>query len=327
MSAANGLDVRDLCVSYGRSLPAVSDFTATVSSGRTLAVVGPSGAGKSTLLRAICGLVAPIRGDIFIDGESVAGRPPQARGAALVFASDALVRTMRVRENLRLVTRERDRDARIDDVATALDVAAHLEKYPRQLSTGERQRISIARAVLANPRVLLLDEPLAPLDPDLRVRVRDEIVHVRQRFDGPIVFVTHDHSDAMAVADELLVMIGGRIEDYGDPQRVYDRPATIRAAAFLGTRPMNLLPGQAFGWNDATAGFRPERARIVAEGGRLQGGVVRVERTGADVYVHVATNVGTVVVRTGAGNAPVIHAPVGIEIDEWDVCRFESHPA
>ncbi len=307
MNGERGLDVRGLVVQFARAgTPAIADVSFDVPPGRTLSVVGPSGAGKSTMLRAVCGLVRIARGEIAINGRSVVAEPPQARRAAMVFASDALARTMTVRENLGFVLRSRDGMDRVADVARALDVQSHLEKYPQQLSTGERQRVSIARAVLSDPAVLLLDEPLAPLDPDLRVRVRDEIVHVRERFAGPIVFVTHDHSDAMAVADDLVVLIDGRIEDSGDPQRVYDRPATARAAAFLGARPMNLVPGAVFGWDGGVAGFRPERASLASSGAPLRGRVERVERTGADVYVHVRTPYGVAIVRAPAPDAPGI---------------------
>lgn len=243
----------------------------------------------------------------------------------MVFASDALARTMTIRENLRFVLRSRNEAGRVDDVARALDVHAHLDKYPQQLSTGERQRVSIARAVLSDPAVLLLDEPLAPLDPDLRVRVRDEIVHVRERFAGPIVFVTHDHADAMAVADDFVVLMGGRIEDSGEPQRVFDHPATARAAAFLGSRPMNLVPGSAFDLPaNVVAGFRPERATLTGDGGRLRGQVERVERTGADVYVHLRTPHGVVIVRTPAVQAPALGSNLGIAVAEEDLCRYDE---
>jgi ABC-type sugar transport system ATPase subunit len=326
VNAGDGLDVRGLVVRYPRaSVPAVDDVSFSVPPGRTLSVVGPSGAGKSTLLRAVCGLVGIVRGKIAIDGRSVIEKTPQERRAAMVFASDALARTMTIRENLRFVLRSRNGADRVEDVARALDVHVHLEKFPQQLSTGERQRVSIARAVLSDPAVLLLDEPLAPLDPDLRVRVRDEIVHVRERFGGPIVFVTHDHADAMAVADDLVVMMDGRIEDAGDPQRVFDRPRTARVAAFLGARPMNLIPGSAFGWSDETvAGFRPERAALASGDTPLRGRVERVERTGADVYVHVRTSHGLVMVRTPASGAPGVGSDTAIAVAEEDLCRFDS---
>ena len=326
MNAGDGLEVRDLVVQYPRApSPAVAAVSFSVPPGRTLSVVGPSGAGKSTVLRAVCGLVRIARGEIAIGGRSVVRDTPQDRRAAMVFASDALARTMTVRENLRFVLRSRNGAERVEDVARALDVHAHLDKFPQQLSTGERQRASIARAVLSEPSVLLLDEPLAPLDPDLRVRVRDEIVHVRDRFAGPIVFVTHDHADAMAVADDLVVMIDGRIEDAGDPQRVFDRPRTVRAAAFLGARPMNLLPGKAFDWPQNTiAGFRPERATLTTGDRPLRGRIERVERTGADVYVHVRTQYGPVIVRSSSYSAPAVGSDTAIAVAEEDLCRYDS---
>jgi ABC-type sugar transport system ATPase subunit len=317
------LEVLDLVVSYGASRPAVDRLNASVAAGRTLSIVGPSGAGKSTLLRAICGLVRISSGDVRIGGRSVVADLPQERRAAMVFPSDALVRTMTIRANLRLGVRDADGASRVEDLARALEIDAHLDKYPAQLSTGERQRVAIARAVLSDPSVLLLDEPLAPLDPDLRVRVRDEIIHVRERFAGAIVFVTHDHTDAMAVADDLAVMIDGRIEDTGAPQRVFDRPATLKAASFFGARPMNVVPGSAFGYSaHARAAFRPERARIVADGA-FSGRVVRVERTGADVYVHLATAYGTIIVRVASSAPPELGAEVALAVDPQDVLQYD----
>ncbi|HET9030627.1 MAG TPA: ABC transporter ATP-binding protein [Candidatus Aquilonibacter sp.] len=321
---ANALDVRDLVVSHPRmTLPAIDRVSAHVAPGRTLAVVGPSGAGKSTLLRAICGLLPISSGDVIIGGRSVVREAPQQRRAAMVFAHDALVRTMTIRQNLRMVARAVLHAARIEEVAAALDIGRHLDSYPTSLSTGERQRASIARALLSDPDVLLLDEPLAPLDPDLRIRVRDEIVHVRERFAGPIIFVTHDHADAMAVADDLLVLIDGRMHDGGDPQRVYDRPKTVGVARLFGSRPMNLIPGRAFGWNDGIAGFRPERARLALDGGVFRGAVERVERTGADLYVHLTTEYGRVAVRIATAQT----LPAGeyfIDVAANDLCRFDA---
>ena len=139
-----------------------------------------------------------------------------------------------------------------------MHVAERLERRPRQLSGGERQRASIARALLSEPSVLLLDEPLAHLDPSLRRSVRDEIIGVRQRFAGPVLYVTHDHVDAMSVGDRLAVLIDGRLEDIGEPQRVYDAPRTVAVARFLGERPMNF-----FDEESALVGIRPERVRAL----------------------------------------------------------------
>lgn len=273
-------------------------------------------------MRAISGLVRPDAGEITIAGRVVSHEPPQRRRAALVFASDALIRTMSVRRNLELVAPRAS--SSIVELARALDVERHLEKRPGALSTGERQRVSIARAVLADPKVLLLDEPLAPLDPHLRLRVRDEIIHVRERFGGPIVFVTHDHADALSVADDLAVLIEGRIEDYGDPARVYERPATLRAAALLGARPMNLIPGERIGWDAGSiAGFRPERVQL--RSGTLRGVVTRLERTGADVYVHLAMENERILARVAADEAPDLGAGLAFSVPERSLCRYDSH--
>ena len=157
-----------------------------------------------------------------------------------------------------------------------------LDRRPRELSGGERQRASMARALLSDPLALLMDEPLAHLDPALRRTVRDEVVGLRERFPGPIVYVTHDHAEAMSVGDQLAVLIDGRIEDAGDPAGVYDSPRTIGVARFLGDRPMNVLDG------DPLLGIRPEHVRVVADA-ELRGHVTRREPTGADAYVVVET--------------------------------------
>jgi ABC-type sugar transport system ATPase subunit len=292
------LSTHELTVRYARRLnPPLDRVSIEVAQGMTLAVVGPSGAGKTTLLRAIAGLL-PARGDIRLDGNSIVDLPPQERRIALLFQDDALFPTMTVRQNLQFALRHRSRtnDVVLAETATALHFARHLDRRPRELSGGERQRASLARALLSDPVALLLDEPLAHLDPSLRRSVRDEVIGVRERFAGPILYVTHDHVEAMSVGDELAVLIDGRIQDAGAPQRVYDSPATIGVAGFLGERPMNLLPDQ-----NAIVGIRPEFVRFAADGA-LRGRIVRRESTGADAYLDVETERGTIVVRTSASS-------------------------
>lgn len=315
------LTTDELVVCYPkRSARALDRVSIEVAAGSTLAVVGPSGAGKTTLLRIIAGLLPAQSGDVALDGNSVVALPPQERRIALVFQDDALFNNMTVRENLRFAQRAHngDREKRVTEVALALHVSEHLGRRPRELSGGERQRASIARALLSDPLALLLDEPLAHLDPSLRRSVRDEVIGVSERFVGPILYVTHDHVEAMSIGDALAVLIDGRIEDIGEPQRVYDAPRKIAVARFLGERPMNL-------WNDGRLilGIRPERIHLCSESG-LRGRIARRETTGADAYLDVETDRGMVAVRVPASNDARTGQLVALELPPEFVRRFDS---
>ncbi|HEY6325656.1 MAG TPA: ABC transporter ATP-binding protein [Candidatus Cybelea sp.] len=307
-----------LVVGYAaRGAPALDRVSIDVAAGKTLAVVGPSGAGKTTLLRAIAGLLPVRGGDVLLGAASVVTLAPQERRIALVFQDDALFANMTVRQNLRFAQRRGAREDAVAETAAALHVDKHLDRRPRRLSGGERQRASIARALLSDPLALLLDEPLAHLDPSLRRSVRDEVIGVRQRFAGPILYVTHDHVEAMSVGDALAVLVEGRIEDVGEPQRVYDSPRTIAVAQFLGERPMNLLSD-----GEAIVGIRPEHVRLDGEGA-VRGRIVRREPTGADAYVEVETPRGTVVVRVAAAYDARVGAAVGLDLPPHHVRRFD----
>lgn len=298
--------------------PALDRVSVEVPQGTTLAVVGPSGAGKTTLLRVVAGLLRPRSGDVSLDGCSVLARAPQERRIALVAQDDALLPNMSVRENLRFALRRRERsDDRLTATAAALHVGNHLDRRPRQLSGGERQRASIARALLSDPLALLLDEPLAHLDPALRRSVRDEVIAVRQWFGGPILYVTHDHVEAMSVGDVLAVLVNGRIEDAGDPQRVYDSPRSLSVARFLGERPMNL-----FNDGNSIAGIRPERIQLAA-GGAVHGRVVRRESTGADAFLDVETPHGILAVRVSAAEPARAGDQVALDFPTEFLRRFD----
>jgi len=313
------LEVRNLVVHYsGSRSRAVNDVSFAVQRRRTLAIVGPSGAGKTTLLRGIAGLTRIESGSVRVAERELNGVVAQERRIAMVFQSDALFPHLSVRENLSFALRDRSRKTAVEELARALEIAHHLERRPAVLSGGERQRVSIARAVLSEPAVLLLDEPLAHLDPDLRARVRNELLGVRERFEGPIVYVTHDHSEALAIADELLVLMDGAVEDSGDPLRVYDAPATVRSAGFLGERPMNILAGS----GETVLGIRPEHV-LVGDSGSLEGVVLRRELTGADAYLYVRTSAGTVVARVPASNCAAMGDWVSVAFEERYVRRFD----
>lgn len=313
------LRVHDVTIAYaGRSSPAIDGVSFEVARGTTLAIVGPSGAGKTTLLRAIAGLLRLRRGDVLLDGRSLRRLPPQQRHIAMVFQDDALFANMTVRDNLRFALRGAGDEGRVAATAAALRVGDHLDRRPRRLSGGERQRAAIARALLSQPEALLLDEPLAHLDPSLRRSVRAEIAGVHQRFAGPMLYVTHDHVDAMSVGDVLAVMIGGRLEDIGEPQRVYDMPRTVGVARFLGERPMNL-----FTRDGAMLGIRSERIEIVADG-NVAGRVLRRESTGADAYLEVHTDLGTLSVRVPAWHRAGPDDHVTLDLPARWLCRFPT---
>jgi ABC-type sugar transport system ATPase subunit len=315
------LSTHDLSVSYAKTpevRPALDRVSICVAAGRTLAVVGPSGAGKTTLLRAIAGLLRHDGGDVRLGGNSVAALPAQERRIALVFQDDALFANMSVRGNLRFALRSAAPSARerVAATAAALHVDGHLDRRPRELSGGERQRASIARALLSDPYALLMDEPLAHLDPSLRRSVRDEVIGVRERFAGPIVYVTHDHVEAMSVGDELAVLVDGRIEDSGEPERVYDCPGTLGVARFLGERPMNVFDGA------PVTGIRPEHV-LVSPDGDVRGRVTRREPTGADAYLVVETLRGDVTVRVPALHDARAGDGIALEFPARFVRRFD----
>ncbi len=313
------LSIRELTFYFASDARrALDGVSLEIPSRTTLAVVGPSGAGKTTLLRVVAGLLRARSGDVCLDGISVAGEPPQRRRIALVAQDDALFANMSVRQNLRFALRGRERGGeRVAATAAALHVAKQLDRRPRELSGGERQRASIARALLSDPLALLLDEPLAHLDPALRRSVRDEVIGVRQRFAGPILYVTHDHVEAMSVGDLLAVLVDGRIEDVGDPARVYDSPRSLAVARFLGERPMNLFEDRG-----TIAGIRPERIRL-QRGGALDGSVVRRESTGADAFLEVETARGTLTVRVPSSETAGVGDRVALELPVEAVRRFD----
>jgi ABC-type sugar transport system ATPase subunit len=310
---ASALSARDL--HKGSRLKGVS---IAVADGETLVVLGPSGAGKTTLLRVLAGLESIERGRIELDGRDVSVLPPQRRGIAMVFQDDALFPHMSVFENLAFGMRVRD-PKRVREMAEALGIAAHLHTRPARLSGGERQRAAIARAVLGDPRVLLLDEPFAHLDPQLRAYVRRQFAEVRGRFPGPAIHVTHDHVEALSIGDRLAIMIDGAIVQVGSPQHVYDSPADVRIARFFGSPPMNLFDGEM-----EITGIRPERI-VFDDRAPLRGVVESRESTGADTFVRVRTARGEAVVRvSGMQRVPACGDAVGLDFPEAFVRRFNA---
>jgi sn-glycerol 3-phosphate transport system ATP-binding protein len=275
---------------------AVDGVSLTAEEGSLLVLLGPSGCGKSTTLRLIAGLEQPDSGKVLIGGADVTHLTPAERKIAMVFQSYALFPHLSVAENIIFGLRVRgvsrgERDSRLKQVADIVGLSQLLERKPSQLSGGQRQRVALGRAIIAEARVCLMDEPLSNLDAKLRHEMRTEIRALQQRLGMTMVYVTHDQTEAMTMADRVVLMRDGHIEQNGPPEELYNRPATAFTARFIGTPPMNLIS------NDGrTIGIRPEHIRIVPQDGR-PACVRSVEHLGADSIVLCEINGQPIAVR------------------------------
>lgn len=260
---------------------AVDDVSLTADDGSLLVLLGPSGCGKSTTLRLIAGLEQPDGGSISIGGKDVTHLSPPQRNISMVFQSYALFPHLSVAENIVFGLRVRrapraERDARLKRVAEIVGLANLLERKPSQLSGGQRQRVALGRAIISDARVCLMDEPLSNLDAKLRHEMRTEIRALQQRLKMTMVYVTHDQTEAMTMADRIILMRDGRIEQNGTPEELYNHPATAFTARFIGTPPMNLLTR-----GDILLGIRPEHIQMMSQDGHVAR-VKSVEHLGAD---------------------------------------------
>jgi multiple sugar transport system ATP-binding protein len=240
-----GLELEGVSKGYG-GVPVVDNVAFKMPEGELLVLVGPSGSGKSTLLRLIAGLVPHDSGTIRIGGREVGDLPPAQRETALVFQSYALFPHMTIAENLSFGMRARGVErgpagARVAEVAAALGLGLLLNRYPRELSGGERQRVALGRAMLREPELFLMDEPLSNLDAQLRVQTRGEIVRLHTRLKATTLYVTHDQSEALSMGDRIGVLNRGRLEQIGTPTEVYHHPRSLFVARFIGTPAMNTL--------------------------------------------------------------------------------------
>ena len=272
---------------------AVDDVTLTAEPWRFVALLGPSGCGKSTTLRLVAGLEACDAGRIEIGGDDVTRRPPAARGVAMVFQNYALFPHLTVAENIAFGLSVRrvpaaQRQQRLRRAADLLGLTSLLGRKPSQLSGGQRQRVALGRAIVAEAPVCLMDEPLSNLDAQLRQQMRVEIRELQQRLGMTMLYVTHDQTEAMTMADHVVLMRAGRIEQQGTPQDLYQRPATVFVAGFIGAPAMNLFPARLAGGPEAlTCGVRPERCRLQPPGGTgLPVVVTAVEYLGAECLVQ-----------------------------------------
>src|SRR5690349_21475295 len=246
------VDLHDVRKTYAGTVDAVKGVSIAIEDGKLCVLVGPSGCGKSTLLRMIAGLESITAGTVSIDGKVVNAIGPTERDIAMVFQNYALYPHMKVYDNMAYGLRNRgtpkdEIEKRVKEAARILAIEPFLTRKPRQLSGGQRQRVAMGRAIVRKPQVFLFDEPLSNLDAKLRVQMRVEIKRLQRALGVTSIYVTHDQVEAMTLSDKLVVMSGGQIEQVGSPTEVYRRPETRFVATFIGSPPMNILPGKVEG--------------------------------------------------------------------------------
>jgi multiple sugar transport system ATP-binding protein len=320
----------------GLGVPALEETSLTFKDSLFTCVLGPSGSGKSTILKLLAGIEEVTSGRILFDGRDVTNTTPERRDVAMVFQSYALYPNMTARDNIAFPLQLRgmpraERYRRVDEVAQMLGIGSTLDRHPRQLSGGERQRVALGRAIVRDPKVFLLDEPISNLDANLRMQTREELKRIHADLGATFIYVTHDQDDASAMGDEVVVMRAGRIHQAARPTEVYRRPADRFVASFLGRLPMNFLAGEVSNGSGSVVirgeggveldlgpgmeGFAPPAGRVVigirpeavlarragAEAGGIPGSVTLTEVVPPDSYV--TASIGSWSVRARAVDA------------------------
>ncbi len=280
-----------------KEVVAVDDISLDIEDGEFLTLVGPSGCGKSTTLRAVAGLENPTSGDIFIDGQRVNDLPPQKRNISMVFQSYALFPHMSVESNLAfgLKLRKKSLKEKTEKVKWAINLlglSGFEKRLPKELSGGQRQRVALGRALVLEPKVLLLDEPLSNLDAKLRLRMRTELKRLHKKIKTTIIYVTHDQAEAMTLSDRLAVMKDGKILQVGTPEEIYHKPVDIFCAGFIGSPPMNFISGERVSQvkdKNVMVGIRPEDLSISLTETKdgILGKSSVTETLGSDNYLYV----------------------------------------
>lgn len=263
--------------------------------GEFVVFVGPSGCGKSTLLRLIAGLEDLSSGKIEINGKDITKYPPAKRGLAMVFQSYALYPHMSVRKNIAFPLKmagidKNEIENKVNNAAQILNLTDYLDKKPGQLSGGQRQRVAIGRAIVREPTAFLFDEPLSNLDAALRVNMRSEIAYLHRKLSATMIYVTHDQVEAMTMANKIVVLNHGKIEQVGSPLDLYNQPNNLFVAGFIGSPMMNFIRGaKAEKYGAKTIGIRPEDLAVVKEKSDFSGKVLSSEHLGSDTFLKVAT--------------------------------------
>ena len=301
-----------------------------VQDGEFCVFVGPSGCGKSTLLRIIAGLEDATSGTIEIDGKAVNNTPPSKREIAMVFQSYALYPHLTVRDNMGLGLKQAGAAtatvaASVARASVMLSLDALLDRRPAELSGGQRQRVAIGRAIVRTPRLFLFDEPLSNLDAALRVNTRIEIARLHRELKATMVYVTHDQVEAMTLADRIVVLNAGRVEQTGRPMDLYNNPANTFVAGFIGSPQMNFLTAAAPGAKGASMGIRPEHLALSRQAGQIAGRISHVEQLGGEtnVYIHTTPH-GLLTVRLFGSHDYHVDEPVFLTPDPARAFHFDT---
>jgi ABC-type sugar transport system ATPase subunit len=349
------LGLREIRKTFG-STEVVHGVTLDVADGEFVVLIGPSGCGKSTILRMVAGLEEVTSGEIRIDGAAVTERDPAQRDIAMVFQDYALYPHMSVADNMGFSLRYRgvrrgEIRRRVAEAAGVLDIAHLLERRPRELSGGQRQRVAMGRAIVRDPKLFLFDEPLSNLDAKLRVQMRTELKRLRDRLRATTLYVTHDQVEAMTLADRIVVLRAGRVEQVGTPEAVYERPASAFVAGFMGAPAMNLIPcrleagaallpnggalplsGRSGSAGDIWLGIRPENLAWLppeapAAPAEFRGPARVVEPLGAETLVTLDVGEAELHARIPPRRVRTAGEPVRLRVDPRDLHVFARDEA
>ncbi|MCC5957338.1 MAG: sn-glycerol-3-phosphate ABC transporter ATP-binding protein UgpC [Natronohydrobacter sp.] len=338
------IELRNLSKRWG-TFVGVHSFDLTIADKEFVVLLGPSGCGKTTTMRMIAGLEDISDGDVLIDGKRVNDLEPKDRDIAMVFQSYALYPNMNVYDNIRFPLKVRgvpasEHDSRVKRAADMVELGPFLHRRPAELSGGQRQRVALARAVVREPNLFLMDEPLSNLDAKLRVSTRAQIKHLSHELGVTTIYVTHDQIEAMTLADRVVVMKAGIVQQVGTPTEIYDRPANTFVASFIGTPAMNLMEGQVAGGvftgenvriagvsahdGPLTLGFRAEDARMVQGSGQISAPIYSLELLGDATMATVRAGGAIVSVKCPKDFRAEINADFHAEIPSDAVHLFDS---
>ena len=322
------LELKGVTKSFG-STEVIKGVDLVVNDGEFCVFVGPSGCGKSTLLRIIAGLEDATDGDILLDGKRVNDVAPAKRELAMVFQSYALYPHLTVRDNMGLALKQAGQPkatitAATDKAAAMLSLQPLMDRRPAELSGGQRQRVAIGRAIVRTPKLFLFDEPLSNLDAALRVATRIEIARLHRDLTATMIYVTHDQVEAMTLADRIVVLRAGKVEQVGSPMELYNNPANTFVAGFIGSPQMNFLDAAALGYAPGQIGIRPEHLILSRDSGDIAAEVSHVEKLGGETLVYARNpQHGLLTVRLFGEHDYAVSEPVHLTLTRDRVFQFD----